>query len=630
MIRALHRDAGDRGAGAGPLPLGRRPHEPRRRRGHDLPLHPRRRRRPGGHRRRARRAQGAHARARARLAAGTSASSPRSSEIESDDQSEIVEEARTVLLDGVRRIGGEVRNSLDFHHAQEGMSLRVQRAVLTGAAATVPGFDDALAAELGLPVESGQVERRARGPRPASAHRRGRPGRRGGPARMRAVNLIPADDRRGAGGAAGRSSGGAYILLGALALIVAMVAAYTLAGKSVSDKKAELARVNAEAARRRRPGRRPGRLHQVRRAAHQARRDRQAAGQQPLRLGARAARGRARHAEQRLADARSTRPPRPASAAPAAAPCAARSPCPAIEVSGCTTSQSSVARVMARLRLIDGVKRVSLQDSTKSSAAGGAARRRDRRLHRRLQPLPEVQHRRLLRAGGPAPPRRPTATTATAASVTSSSTTPRQQHDPGLVHHLRRLGRQHPVTTRDRTVLIVVAALAAGRRLLVPGHQPQAQGGVRRRRADRLGPADAGRPRRPRPSSAQAARDRYDRDYATVARLGKAVPVQDDVPSLVYQLETTAHDSHVDFRRIALTASASAARHGPDRGHADRGRPGGLRLVDHRRRPRRRPAPPPQRAAARRVGRLRRLPDHALLVRLPGLVLRDAEVPRTT
>src|SRR3954452_12060498 len=79
-------------------------------------------------------------------------------EIESDDQSEIVEEARTVLLDGVRRIGGEVRNSLDFHHAQEGMSLRVQRAVLTGAAAAVPGFDDALAAELGLPVQSGVVE----------------------------------------------------------------------------------------------------------------------------------------------------------------------------------------------------------------------------------------------------------------------------------------------------------------------------------------------------------------------------------------------------------------------------------------------------------------------------------------
>jgi type IV pilus assembly protein PilM len=80
------------------------------------------------------------------------------SEIESDAQDEIAEEARTVLLDGVRRIGGEVRNSLDFHHAQEGMSLRVQRAVLTGAAASVPGFDDALATELGLPVETGIVD----------------------------------------------------------------------------------------------------------------------------------------------------------------------------------------------------------------------------------------------------------------------------------------------------------------------------------------------------------------------------------------------------------------------------------------------------------------------------------------
>lgn len=78
-------------------------------------------------------------------------------EIDSDDQDEIVEEVRTVLLDGVRRIGGEVRNSLDFHHAQEGMSLRVQRAVLTGPAASVPGFDDALAAELGMPVEAAVV-----------------------------------------------------------------------------------------------------------------------------------------------------------------------------------------------------------------------------------------------------------------------------------------------------------------------------------------------------------------------------------------------------------------------------------------------------------------------------------------
>jgi type IV pilus assembly protein PilM len=78
-------------------------------------------------------------------------------ELDADGQDDIAEEARSVLLDGVRRIGGEVRNSLDFHHAQEGMSLRVQRAIVTGAAAAIPGFADALAAELGLPVVTGDL-----------------------------------------------------------------------------------------------------------------------------------------------------------------------------------------------------------------------------------------------------------------------------------------------------------------------------------------------------------------------------------------------------------------------------------------------------------------------------------------
>lgn len=78
-------------------------------------------------------------------------------EIASGDHDEIVRDARAVLQDGVRRIGGEVRNSLDFHHAQGGMSLRVERAVLTGAAGAIPGFADALSAELHMPVTSGVV-----------------------------------------------------------------------------------------------------------------------------------------------------------------------------------------------------------------------------------------------------------------------------------------------------------------------------------------------------------------------------------------------------------------------------------------------------------------------------------------
>ena len=49
---------------------------------------------------------------------------------------------------------------------------------------------------------------------------------------MRAVNLIPVEERRGGGSAA--SGLGSYIVLAVLALVVAMGAAYTLANRSLS------------------------------------------------------------------------------------------------------------------------------------------------------------------------------------------------------------------------------------------------------------------------------------------------------------------------------------------------------------------------------------------------------------
>jgi hypothetical protein len=57
----------------------------------------------------------------------------------------------------------------------------------------------------------------------------------------------------------------------------------------------------------------------------------------------------------------------------------------------------------------------------------------------------------------------------------------------------------------------------------------------------------------------RAARSTYRRDYTMVARLGKAVPTDDDVPSLVYQLESAAKRSDVDFRAVKLAASAGGA-----------------------------------------------------------------------
>jgi type IV pilus assembly protein PilM len=68
----------------------------------------------------------------------------------------IVGEARAVLADGARRVGDEVRNSLDFHSAREG-STAIAKAVLTGPAVAIPGFTEEVEAQIGLPAEVGLV-----------------------------------------------------------------------------------------------------------------------------------------------------------------------------------------------------------------------------------------------------------------------------------------------------------------------------------------------------------------------------------------------------------------------------------------------------------------------------------------
>jgi len=65
--------------------------------------------------------------------------------------------ARVALSDGIRRIAAEVRNSLDFHLSSHGDGA-VSRAILTGPALDLPGFDVALGRELGLTLERGAVD----------------------------------------------------------------------------------------------------------------------------------------------------------------------------------------------------------------------------------------------------------------------------------------------------------------------------------------------------------------------------------------------------------------------------------------------------------------------------------------
>jgi hypothetical protein len=114
------------------------------------------------------------------------------------------------------------------------------------------------------------------------------------------------------------------------------------------------------------------------------------------------------------------------------------------------------------------------------------------------------------------------------------------------------------VTARDRLVGLIVGAvvlLAAFWFLLLSPKRNDAQslGAKISQAQERLDKA------RQATAAASAARARYDADYATVAKLGKAVPADDDVASLVYQLDHASLGAHIDFRSIKLETSGASA-----------------------------------------------------------------------
>jgi Tfp pilus assembly protein PilO len=59
-------------------------------------------------------------------------------------------------------------------------------------------------------------------------------------------------------------------------------------------------------------------------------------------------------------------------------------------------------------------------------------------------------------------------------------------------------------------------------------------------------------------ATATAARASFETDYATIARLGKAVPEDDDIHSLLVQLDAEAGGTNVDFRTVEIGGGANA------------------------------------------------------------------------
>jgi type II secretory pathway pseudopilin PulG len=114
------------------------------------------------------------------------------------------------------------------------------------------------------------------------------------------------------------------------------------------------------------------------------------------------------------------------------------------------------------------------------------------------------------------------------------------------------------MTARDRIVIAIVAvvALMAGSWILVI--QPK------RDQASKLGAQistaqstlDAARSQ---VLTGLAAKRSFGRDYTSIAQLGEAVPSDDNVPSLIFQLQSAATGAGVDFRVLKLTPSAGGS-----------------------------------------------------------------------
>jgi Tfp pilus assembly protein PilN len=190
---------------------------------------------------------------------------------------------------------------------------------------------------------------------------------------MKAVNLIPAELRKG-DSSGGHSGGGVYVVLAALGVLVVLTAAWAAMGKQINDRKNEVVALEAEA----------GPI-EARAAALSHYEGAAAASRQRVQKVRELADGRFEWAHT-LREISRTLPKEAwvtamtGTTAPGISvegatnnPLRAGVSSPALEVAGCTREQDSVAKLMAQLRAMDGVNRVALSSSEKTNGSGGGS-----------------------------------------------------------------------------------------------------------------------------------------------------------------------------------------------------------------------------------------------------------------
>ncbi len=198
---------------------------------------------------------------------------------------------------------------------------------------------------------------------------------------MRAVNLVPVDQRGGSGPAAGRSEGGAYAVLVLLAGVAGLALLYGTARHEVSSRRAKAATLVAETQQAQAEAAqlapytsflamREQRVQAVSELA-QSRFDWAYAFHE---LGRVLPKDASISSLSGTVGSAGGSTSSSSSAATSTATVASATPpgsVPIFSLSGCATSQAEVAQTLNRLRLMNGVSSVTLQSSTKATGNAG-------------------------------------------------------------------------------------------------------------------------------------------------------------------------------------------------------------------------------------------------------------------
>jgi outer membrane murein-binding lipoprotein Lpp len=114
------------------------------------------------------------------------------------------------------------------------------------------------------------------------------------------------------------------------------------------------------------------------------------------------------------------------------------------------------------------------------------------------------------------------------------------------------------VTGRDRIVIMVVlavGAVVAGWMFVVSPKRDQASSLSTQITAQQSQLSAA----QNQVAAGESAKKAFAGQYAQLAKLGEAVPPDDEIPSLIYQVQSAAQAAHVTFRGLQLSAGSSSS-----------------------------------------------------------------------